>query len=114
MKIAAQETPLTPEVISFPVEAARLGYAPGAAYVARRRGTFPVRVCLIGKKLVCFQTDHDEYIRTRESQAHLSVPPIKPLPRVKSGRPTKREELEAKRRGLSIKELRAQQSIVGV
>lgn len=100
---------LIPDVISFQEEAILLGFTPEAAYAARCRKVFPVRVCQIGKKLVCFKVDHDEYIKTRVSQAHLSVPALKKIVVERTGRPTKREAVEAKRLGLSVPEFRAQQ-----
>lgn len=102
------------DVNSFQTTAVRLGFTPAAAYVARRREIFPIRVRQIGSKLVCFESDIQEYLRTGKSQAHLSVPAIKKVVEVKTGRPNKRESLEAARRGLSVKELRAQSKIGGL
>jgi hypothetical protein len=96
-------------VLPFVLVAEQIGYTPAAAYVARSRGIFPVRVRQIGGKLVCFESDFREYLCTGESQAFLSVPPLKKKVEVKKGRPTKRESLEAARRGLSVKELRIQE-----
>lgn len=95
-------------VLSFLSTAAHIGYTPDAAYVARQRRIFPVRVRQIGGKLVCFAADIQEYLRTGNSQAHLSVPALKKVVTVRAGRPTKRETLEAVRNGLSVRELRAQ------
>ncbi|ADL54851.1 hypothetical protein [Gallionella capsiferriformans] len=65
------------DVNSFQTTAVRLGFTPAAAYVARGREIFPVRVRQIGGKLICFETDIQEYLHTGESQAHLSVPALK-------------------------------------
>lgn len=77
-----------------------------AAYVARSRGVFPVRVRAIGGKLVCFASDRDEYLRTGESQAHLSTPRLKRDTKFKTGRPTKTETLKAEALGVTVRELR--------
>lgn len=95
-------------VLSFVFVAAEIGYTPSAAYVARSRGIFPVRVRQIGGKLVCFSSDLNDYLSTGVSQAHLSVPALKNF-EVKTGRPTKRETLRASALGLSVTALRAQQ-----
>jgi len=96
------------DIISFQLAATRIGYSSAAAYVARRRSIFPIRVRQIGSKLVCFESDLQEYLRTGTSQAHLSVPALKKIVEVKAGRPTKRESLEAARKGLTVPQLRAQ------
>ena len=103
-----------PASLSFTKAAAIIGCPAGAAYTARARGTFPLLTRQLGKRLVVFTADIIKYLETGESQASLSVGRIKKTYAIKTGRPTKREELEAKRRGLSVKELRAQQSIAGV
>ncbi len=99
---------LIPSVLSFVSAAAQIGYTPAAAYVSRSRNIFPIRVRQIGGKLICFKSDIEEYLRTGESQAPLSVPALKKQITVKIGRPLKCESLEAARRGLSVSELRAQ------
>lgn len=87
-----------------------LGYpSHNAAYIARRTGTFPVRVRRIGSRLVVFTADLIDYLQTGESQASQSVElkPRKNNYKPRSGRPSKRESLEAQRLGVSVKELRA-------
>lgn len=88
-------------IIGFPTLA--------AAHTARARGTFPVRTRQEGGRLVVFTSDLVEYLQTGKSQAGQSCASIKKTFRVKTGRPTKREQLEAARLGLSVSELRAQQ-----
>ncbi|MDP1871717.1 MAG: hypothetical protein Q8K61_08820 [Gallionella sp.] len=94
------------DIISFQLAASRIGYSSAAAYVARRRSIFPIRVRQIGSKLVCFESDIQEYLRTGESQACLSVPAIKKVVAVKTGRPKMAESLEAGRKGLTVTQLR--------
>lgn len=91
-----------------------LNYTAAAAYSARKRGVFPVRVRAEGEKLVVFTADLIAYIESGESQAELSAPQLKTKYHrtarqyeVKTGRPTKRESLEAAKLGVSVKELRA-------
>ena len=101
-------------VLPFSEVAESLSYPTvAAAYIARARGIFPVRVRQLGSKLVCFQSDVEAYLRTGESQAHLSVCTSKKKARVKVGRPTKPESIKAASLGLSVRELRAQ-SVAGV
>ncbi len=96
-------------VFSFSEVAQSLGFpTAAAAYVARKRGLFPVRVRRIGGKLICFKSDYDEYLATGDSQAHLSVPTIKRALMNKAGRPTKRESINAVAAGLTVRELRSQ------
>jgi hypothetical protein len=88
-----------------------LGYpSHNAAYIARRTGTFPVRVRRIGGRLVVFTADLVTYLQTGESQASQSVElkPRKNNYKPRSGRPTKRESLEAAKLGLTVKQFRAQ------
>ena len=94
-------------VLSFKSAAAILGYSSGAAYVARRRQIFPIRVRQIGGKLVCFQADINEYLLNGETQCHLSVPALRNQVKYKTGRPKKHESLEAMVQGITVKELRA-------
>ena len=97
-------------VLSFAETAALLGYSTASAgFVSRQRGIFPVRVRQIGKKLVCFRTDLDQFLSDGISQAPASVPALKKtVAAKKTGRPRKTETLEAARLGLSVAELRAQ------
>lgn len=102
-------------VLSFAETAKLLGYATASAgFVSRQRGIFPVRVRQIGKKLVCFRTDLDQFLIDGISQAPASVPALKKSASVKTGRPGKMESIEAARRGMSVRELRAQASLAGV
>lgn len=82
--------------------------SPSAAYAERSRGTFPVRVRQHGKRLVVFTSDLIQYLESGESQANQSVALIRKTYKVRTGRPSKRETLEALKRQLSVKELRAQ------
>lgn len=83
------------------------GKSPSAAYTERFRGSFPVRVRQHGKRLVVFTSDLIQYLQTGVSQAEQSVPSIRKQYKVKTGRPGKRESIEAARRGISVSELRA-------
>lgn len=87
------------------------GKSPSAAYAERARGTFPVRVRQHGKRLVVFTSDLIQYLQTGESQAEQSAPLIRKICKVKTGRPSKRESIDANARGLSIRELRAQRAL---
>lgn len=78
-----------------------------AAYIARKRCQFPVRVRQVGKRLVVFVSDLINYLETGENQADKSVPQIKRTFVVRTGRPSKRESLQAAAAGLTVKELRA-------
>lgn len=102
-----------PAQMSFVTSGAILGITPAACYVLRSRGRYPVRVRQQGGRLVVFTSDQIDYLNTGISQAELSVKPIRKSRKIKTGRPTKREELEAKARGLSVKELRAQSTLAG-
>ncbi|MDP1592784.1 MAG: hypothetical protein Q8L80_00880 [Gallionella sp.] len=99
-------------VLSFLDVAKDLSYpTPESAYVARLRGLFPVRVRKIGSKLVCFNVDLEKYLDDGESQAHLSVSAIK-RKSTTVGRPKKSETLEARKRGISVPELRSAGNVV--
>lgn len=84
------------------------------AHTARARGTFPIRTQQEGSRLIVYTADAIEYLRSRKSQASQSAPPIRKIFKVRTGRPTKREALEADRLGLTVRELRAQSSIHGL
>ena len=96
-----------PPVILFHKAAALLSYTYDAAYVARKRGQFPVRVRSRGGMLVVFISDLIFYLQTGESQAELSVPLRKKIYTARTGRPTNRESLAAEKLGISVKEMRA-------
>lgn len=100
-----------PAVLDFVAAAAILGFSPESAYAQRARGTFPVRVRQHGKRLVVFTSDLVAYLETGENQAEQSAALIRKTYKVRTGRPTKREALEASRRGLTVKELRAQAAL---
>lgn len=105
---------LSKTVLSFSEAALTLGYPTSrAAYVSRKRGIFPVRTRQIGGKLVCFLSDLNEYLRTGESQATLSVQTIKRKSQVKKGRPSKSESIAADKMGLTVSQMRAQRTEVG-
>ena len=95
-----------PPVILFHKAAALLSYSYDAAYVARKRGQFPVRVRTRGGTLVVFTSDLILYLKTGESQAKLSVPLRKKIYTARTGRPSKRELIEAEKLGLSVREMR--------
>lgn len=97
-----------PAVLDFIGAAAVIGKSQEAAYAERARGTFPLRVRQHGKRLVVFTSDLIQYLETGKSQAEQSAPLIRKTYKVRIGRPTKPEALEAARRGLSVRELRAQ------
>jgi hypothetical protein len=103
-----------PVQLDFVECGAIINYTPAACYVARSRRLFPVRVRKQGGRLICCTADLIDYINNGVSQAELSVKPIRKACRAQSGRPTKREQLEARTKGLSVKELRAQTSLAGV
>jgi len=102
-----------PAQMPFVASGALLGITPAACYVLRSRGCYPVRVRQQGGRLIVFTSDQIDYLNTGISQAELSVKPIRKCRKIKTGRPTKREELEAKAKGLSVKELRAQSTLAG-
>lgn len=106
--ILAQEQAQLP----FLKVAAILGYSGDAAYTSRVRGLFPVRVRQVGKRLVCFTSDLISYLETGESQSATSVPQITRKFKVKTGRPTRREQLVAEKMGVTVKQLRASGSEV--
>lgn len=93
--------------LSFLKTAEILGFSTEGAYTSRVRGQFPVRTRQIGKRLICFTSDLIAYLETGESQAEQSVPQIVRAFKVKTGRPTRREQLIAEKLGLTVKELRA-------
>jgi len=98
------------KIAQFPfLKAARtLGYpSDDAAYIARKRGQFPVRVRQVGKRLVVFTSDLISYLTNGETQAEQSVPQLKRTFAVRTGRPTKRESIQAAAAGLTVKQLRA-------
>lgn len=82
-----------------------------SAYTARARGQFPILVTRYGCGLVCMSSDLIDFIVTGKSQNTIKK---YDSAKVGKGRPTKVEQTEAKQRGLSIRELRAQQQIAGV
>jgi predicted DNA-binding transcriptional regulator AlpA len=96
-----------PAQLSFLKAAEILGYSDDNAYTLRRRIQFPVRIRLVGKRLVCFTSDIAQYLDDGESQASQSVPQIARSFKVRTGRPGKRESLTALKLGVSVKELRA-------
>lgn len=101
-----------PGRMPFCAAARIIGYPTTAsAHTARARGTFPIRTRAECSRLVVFTSDLVEYLQSGKSQARLSCASIKKSFKVKTGRPGKREQLEAARRGLSVKELRAQRSL---
>ena len=93
-----------------------VNYTPAACYVARSRGQFPVRVRQQGGRLICHTADLIDYITNGVSQANQSVKPIRKSCRKTSqtGRPSKRESLDAAAAGLTVKQMRAQKSLVSV
>ena len=95
-----------PPVLLFHKAAALLSYSYSAAYVARMRGQFPVRVRSRGETLVVFTSDLILYLQTGESQAELSVPLLQKIHTAQTGRPSKRESIAAEKLGLSVKEMR--------
>ncbi|HCI53137.1 MAG TPA: hypothetical protein DE312_07485 [Gallionella sp.] len=103
-------------VLSFSEVSQSLGFPTvAAAYVARKRGIFPVRVRLIGCKLVCFLSDLEEYLITGESQSSLSVRAIcKQKTHGKKGRPSKSESIAAQKMGLTVSQMRASKRVEGV
>ena len=99
-----------PIQMSFAQAATYANLSVAAAYTARLRGSILLRVCQSGngKRLIVFTSDIIQYLQNRESQAALSVPPITQVNyKVKTGRPTKRESLDAAKAGLTVKQLRA-------
>ena len=93
--------------LSFLKTAEILGFSTEGAYTSRVRGQFPVRTRQLGKRLVVFTSDLISYLETGISQAEQSVPQIIRAFKIKTGRPTKREQLTAQKLGLTVKELRA-------
>ena len=93
-------------------DAARmLGFrSTAAAYTARCRGTFPVRVTRIGAGLAVRTSDLIDYLRTGQNQATPREVRREIQPH-HAGRPTKSEQVEAQRRHLTVRELRAQSSL---
>lgn len=83
---------------------------PNSAYVARARGLFPLRVSRHGSGLVCMTGDVIDFIQTGKSQTEKKSSGSGSG----KGRPSRVEQSEAANRGLSVKELRAQQKLVGV
>ena len=106
LKLVHEQSP----VILFHKAAALLSYSYDAAYVARKRGQFPVRVRTRGGTLVVFTSDLIVYLQTGESQAELSVPLLQRIHTARTGRPSKRESMEAEKLGLSVKDMRAAMS----
>lgn len=100
-----------PAVLDFIGAASIIGKSSEAAYAERARGMFPLRVRQHGKRLVVFLSDLIKYLETGESQAEQSASLFRKTYKGKTGRPTKPEALEASRRGLTVKELRAQANI---
>lgn len=100
-----------PAIVSFTVAAEIIGFTRKGAYTARARSQFPVRVRQAGCHLTVFLTDIVEYLTTGVSQSEQSVALLtdkyKRVFKVRTGRPSKRESLEAARLGVSVKELRA-------
>lgn len=84
-----------------------LGLTEQAAYSSRSRGTFPIKTRQVGKRLVVFTSDLISYLQTGESQSSSSVPQIARQFKVRTGRPTRREQLTAEKMGLTVKQLRA-------
>lgn len=104
-----------PNSFSFSVCAELLGMTSEAAYKARCEGRFPIRVIQLSpRKLTCLKVDVIRYFTAGISQTAESSPVYKKKFKAKTGRPTKRESLEAQRRGLSVPELRAQAVMEGV
>lgn len=97
-----------PAILDFVAAAAIIGKSSEAGYAERARGTFPLRVRLHGKRLVVFLSDLIAYLETGESQAEQSAALIRKTYKVRTGRPTRPEALEAARRGITVRELRAQ------
>lgn len=93
-----------------------IGYRTTAACLtARQRGKFPLRVREIGNKLVVTIYDLIEYVKSGESQADQSIQ-IRKKPRKYSsntGRPSKRESLDAAAAGITVPQLRAQRTQLG-
>lgn len=74
--------------MDFPVAARELGFpTPRAAYLARRRGKFPVRVVDIGGRLAVLTADLADFLATGRPQTDEPSAP----PRKKPGRPTNAE-----------------------
>jgi hypothetical protein len=93
-----------------------VNYTPAACYVARSRGQFPVRVRQQGGRLICHTADLIDYITNGVSQANQSVKPIRKSCKKtgQTGRPSKRESLDAAAAGLTVKQLRAQKNLASV
>lgn len=84
-----------------------VGYpTPGAVYVAKSRGEFPLRVIRTGAGLRVMTSDLIDFIRTGISQSEKRLAAT--TKRNVVGRPTKAEEMEAAARGITVRELRAQ------
>lgn len=98
-----------PAQLPFVIAGTLLNFTPNAARIARSRGQFPVRVRRRGMRLIVFTSDMVQYLTDGISQAGQSIKPLRKSFRVhgKSGRPAKRERLEAESKGISVKELRA-------
>lgn len=78
-----------------------------AGYAARARGTFPVVACRIGAGLSVRTSVMIDYVL--HGERHIATG--RRANAAKCGRPTKSESVEATRRGITIRELRAQKSI---
>lgn len=101
-----------PVTLPFVIAGLMIGYqTAGACYVARTRGKFQVKVSK-SNGLVCMTHDMVDWLRTGKSQAEQSVKPIKKGWKVKTGRPSKRESLNAAAMGKTVRELRS--TIAGV
>lgn len=111
--IEAVETNLLdkyPVCIPFAAAAAMLGYKTvGAGYTAKCRGSFPLAAGRVGAGLAIKTSDLINFLRSGERSAAGGGEGSKKS----AGRPTKKEQIEAARRGLTVRELRAQQPKIG-
>lgn len=102
-----------PVAVPFAAVAAMLQYrSTAAAYTAKARGTFPVKVDRLGAGLAVRTANMIDYLRggVRQAPHDYAAKPV----RKGVGRPTRVEQVEAQRRGISVRELRSQTSITGV
>lgn len=99
-----------PISVPFRTTASMLGYkSVKAAYTAKCRGTFPLNVTRAGAGLSVMTADVIDYVTTQRRPDTPKEVQREIKPHV--GRPTKSESIEAKNRGLTVPELRAQASI---
>ena len=91
-----------------------IGLKPQSTYNRLVAGRFPLPVVQTGFGKMVRLSDLSEFIDNLNSPSPAITPAATAAPVKGRGRPSKAETIEAARRGMSVRELRAQSSLAGV